>query len=131
MQVMEKVRGLTRRHLPTARSQEPSRPTLSVDDRRALVVAALRAKGKQRFKTMRSIELMTLPNLRTLPTAGTVLQVAVDALNVAGVTTGSTAGSVMDVLNLNQEQLDHGVCHCVNGAEMTGNRAAENFAKFA
>lgn len=106
-------------------------PAISVDDRRAIVVAALRQLGRRRFWALVDVEHRTPSELHMLTTTGTILEPVVAALNAAGVITAPSVGAVMESLRLNKTQIDHGLCHCVNGPQMTAARAADNFAAFA
>lgn len=84
------------------------------------------------YRTIRGVEDFDLKKLRSLKTGGTVLQPVRKALGEAGVHVNGTVGSLMDALEIDQEQLHTAVCWCHEESDhMTGRLANARFAAFA
>lgn len=93
-----------------------------------IVIAALVAQGNKTFKAIHDIERMSAEELNSYPTAGTILQPVVNALNIHGVATDGTVGGVMRSLEFDPDDVHYVACWCHEENEvMTGIWAAERF----
>ena len=114
--------------VPNTRTPNPTPVTLTAARKREIVVAAFTAFGRKKLPTPRDIERVTEQILRRTTTDRTILSIAVTALLDAGVEAEATVGSLMNHLEMNQDEMNRAVCFCHNGAKMNGTTAARRFA---
>jgi hypothetical protein len=101
------------------RSTAPAFTHEQVLERRAVVAAHYGQQRNQRFTAIPDIEGTDEAKFAMLPTAGTILEPAVNALTAAGVHVEPTMGGLMNALGLSQQEVHELACEC-HGAEVSG-----------
>ena len=112
----------------SARNTAPVVKTFTTEERRQIVTAAFKTFGAKTLPSLVEVERTNPKMLDRQTTDRTILSVAVAALNAAGDKTEKTVGAIRGKLDISQDKLDLAFCHCVNGAEISGDRAAARMA---
>ena len=103
--------------------------TFTTAERRQIVTDGFRAFGKKSLPSLTNVERTQPDILDRMTTNRTILSVAVNALNAAGDKTEPTVGAMRGKLEMSTDDMDVAFCNCVNGADMTGDKAAARMAQ--
>lgn len=92
------------------------------------VIAAFKENGNRQFSTMKNVEGTDPAALRETSVANNALGFVVSTLQAHRVPINQTAGSVMQVLGIGQEQLHDLVCFCLEQSDfVAGSTMAARF----
>jgi hypothetical protein len=94
-------------------------------------IAKMYEGQKGRFQALKNVEDFKLGALRGKSTSGTPFEPVVAFLNDRGITTLPTIGSVMDVLALDQDHIDHIACGCRNPDKISSFCMGGHFRRLA
>lgn len=99
------------------------------------VAQVVRVLGPKTFKSLVDVEFARLKVAKKVKIGGTVLELVATAAEVSGIAVGDpkvpmrdrTVGDVMrSKLGLSRDDINDLACRCVNGDEMSADRAANN-----
>jgi len=102
----------------------PIKPVENYTHELEAIAKMFERKRRTRFKPLWGVENMDPATLKATPTYGRVLDPVVEKLNALGIPTKSTVGSVMQNLDLTQDEVHNLACYCLD-EEVIGHDMAD------